>query len=476
MSKTTRHGPAFLTLAAGVLLVGCSASPGGATVAPSTVATATAPGSVEPSVAASPSEDLTGQEITVALPDWANVPPEILADFTAKTGIKATINVSGFGAIHDKVAVAAAANTPFADVTEFDWTWTGQFASAGWYVPLDGGVIDPAILADIPNESSFSYDGHPYAVCYSNDFRIGAYNKDLFTKAGISAPPTTFDEVLTDLRALKSKGVSKTPLTIALSASEGTSSAWFLLTTALGGSLFDANNAPAFGAPASPGYKAFDFMVSAYREGLIAPGAISPDADADGAFTSGAAALSLTAGPDELVVANDPKTSQIVDKAAFMLLPGATGPGGTIGSPRGNRDHGRIRAQGGGRGVHLVVAAARDAEEAPGQPWAPAVPRDSGPGSDHEQDADRRGHPGDPAPGPEAALPERRTHLVQRVLDGRLEPDQRGRPGRRVGGRRDQDPGRSDDRPYRRLSPRPKSALSRTPTADDSHQLGGLIR
>lgn len=270
----------------------------------------------------------------MSLPDWANVPPEVLADFTAKTGVKATINVAGFGAIHDKVAVAGAANTPYADVTEFDWTWTGQFAAAGWYEPLDG-IIDPTILADIPNETSFSAAGRPYAVCYSNDFRIGAYNTDQFSKAGIAAAPTTFDELLTDLRTLKSKGVSKSPLTMPLSASEGTSSAWYLLTTAMGGTLFDDAGQPAFSDPTSPAYKAFDFMVSAYKEGLIGPGAISPDTDADGAFTSGAAAVTLTAGPDELVVSNDPTTSKIVGKAALMLEPGASGPGGTIGSPEG---------------------------------------------------------------------------------------------------------------------------------------------
>ncbi len=329
--------PRAIAVSAALLVSGCSGtsvatSPPSQAVA--TPAGPTAVASTMPSVAPSPSENISGQEITVSLPDWANVPPDVLADFTAKTGVKATINVAGFGAIHDKVAVAGAANTAYADVTEFDWTWTGQFASAGWYEPLDG-VIDPTILADIPNESSFSSGGRPYAVCYSNDYRIGAYNTDQFAKAGIAAAPTTFDELVTDLRALKSKGISKAPLTIPLSASEGTSSAWFLVTTAMGGTLFDNAGKPAFSDPASAAYKAFDFMVSAYKEGLIGPGAISPDTDADGAFTSGAAAVALTAGPDELVVANDPKSSKIVGKAALMLEPGMTGPGGTIGSPEG---------------------------------------------------------------------------------------------------------------------------------------------
>lgn len=330
--------PTAVSVMATILLAGCAGAGAPSASSVPTAIVSPSPSEAAPSVASSvvpsPTEDIKGQEITVTLPDWANVPPEILADFTTKSGVKVTINVAGFGAIHDKVAVAGAANTALADVTEFDWTWTGQFASAGWYAPLDG-LVDPAILADIPNETSFSVGGHPFAVCYSNDFRIGAYNTEAFSKAGIAAAPSTFDQLLADLRQLKSKGVSKSPLTITLSASEGTSSAWYLLTTAMGGSLLNDAGQPAFGDPGSAGYKAFDFMVSAYKEGLVAPGAISPDTDADGAFTSGAAAVTLTGGPDELVVANDPKSSHIVGKAAFMLEPGSTGPGGTIGSPEG---------------------------------------------------------------------------------------------------------------------------------------------
>ncbi len=333
-----RHGRRLSALAVTCLLAGCagtsvpSATPVGTAAAPASPAgiASSAPASEAPS----PTEDITGQEITVMLPDWANIPPEILADFTAKTGVKVNVNVTGFGAIHDKVAVAGAANTALADVTEMDWTWTGQFGSAGWYEPLDG-LIDPAILADIPNQSSFSANGRPYAVCYSNDFRIGAYNTEQFKKAGITTAPTTFDELLTDLRLLKSSGVSKSPLTITLSASEGASSAWYLLTTAMGGTLFDDSGQPTFTDPASPAYKAFDFMINAYKEGLVAPGAISPDADTDAAFTSGAAAVTLTGGPDELVVANDKTASKIVGQAAYMLEPGVSGPGGTIGSPEG---------------------------------------------------------------------------------------------------------------------------------------------
>ena len=333
----------FAVVAATFLFAACAsgvpASPSSSTAAQSASAPSASVGgsssaSAPASVAPLPSEDIKGQSITVMVPDWANVPADILADFTAKTGVKVTMNVTGFDSIRDKVAVAGAAKTPLADVVEMDWTWTGQFAGAGWYEPLDNR-IDPAILSDMPNTTSFSTNGRPYAACYSNDFRIAAYNTDYFKKGGVTTPPATFDQLLTALRAIKSSGATKYPLAIPLSATEGTSSAWFLLTTAMGGKLIDDTGQPAFTDPASPGYKAFDFLVSAYKEGLISPGAVAPDADAANTFNAGAAAVTLTSGPDELVTGNDPKTSKIVGKVAYMLEPGLTGPGGTIGSPEG---------------------------------------------------------------------------------------------------------------------------------------------
>jgi len=61
--------------------------------------------------------------------------------------------------------------------------------------------------------SIYSYKGAQYGVPWDMGM-IGAwYNKELFTKAGISAPPTTWDEFLADVTKLKAIGVA--PLAIA---------------------------------------------------------------------------------------------------------------------------------------------------------------------------------------------------------------------------------------------------------------------
>jgi len=95
------------------------------------------------------------------------------------------------------------------------------------------------LTSDLVNVAPFTANGHLYAVPYSNDYRIGVYNTDMFNKAGITTPPATFDELKADLKLLKDKGVSKYPLAEYMAAAENTSTDWFLLTMAMGGQLFD---------------------------------------------------------------------------------------------------------------------------------------------------------------------------------------------------------------------------------------------
>ncbi len=286
-----------------------------------------------PSAGGAPS--ISGQTITVLLPPWANVPKDVLQTFTDQTGVTVDLQVTGWDAIRNKVAVAGAANTPLADVTEFDWSWTGQFGRAGWYLPLQDR-LDPALLSGLQNNGAFTVEGNQYAVCYSNDFRISAYNTKMFADAGISDPPTTFDELTSDLQQIKDQGVAENPLTMPLSATEGTATVWYLLTLAYGGQLFDETFQPAFTTPDSGGYQALQFMVDAVDKGFVTPGAVSlNDSQSDNRFTSGSAAVTLSGGPDEIVVANQPNQSKIVGDGAFMLLPGVTGPGATFGLPEG---------------------------------------------------------------------------------------------------------------------------------------------
>ena len=135
-------------------------------------------GSSSSSGSSASSESIRGQTITVLVPYV--MPQKLLNQLTAETGVKVNYVVTGWDATHNKLLVANEANTYIADVAEFDWSFTGQFAGAGWVEPLDN-VLSAKTLADLKNtDAAFVSGGKTSAACYSNDFRMSMYNKQSF--------------------------------------------------------------------------------------------------------------------------------------------------------------------------------------------------------------------------------------------------------------------------------------------------------
>jgi len=125
---------------------------------------------------------LAGQSITVLLPSPQG--PNIAADFEKETGIHVDLQTLSWDDIRPKLVTALLAGTAPADVTEFDWSWTGQFNAADWYLPLNN-VIDADTVADIAVAKIFTVDGKLLGIPYTNDFRVMLVNKKHFADAGM---------------------------------------------------------------------------------------------------------------------------------------------------------------------------------------------------------------------------------------------------------------------------------------------------
>ena len=59
----------------------------------------------------------------------------------------------------------------------------------------------------------YQVDGKQYGIPFDLGMVGFWYNKDQFAKAGIAAPPATWDEFLTDVQKLKDAGI--TPIALA---------------------------------------------------------------------------------------------------------------------------------------------------------------------------------------------------------------------------------------------------------------------
>lgn len=285
-----------------------------------------------PSAHAESAKPYAGQTISVLLPPWGTLPKAMTDNFTAQTGIKINMETLGWDEIHAKILTAMIANTAPADVTEVDWSWVGQFGAAGWYVPLQN-KISPAVIKDIAPAKIFMTGGNLIAMPYNNDFRVLIVNKKMFEQAGITTMPKTMDELWNDAVALKKSGVTY-PIALPLSATEGTSTAWYLLTKAFGGELFDANMNPAFTTPNSAGYRALDWIVRAVKAGLIDPASTGlTDVQVQSFLAGGKAAIDLAGWAGNLTVYNDPTKSKVAGDIVAALMPNVTGHSRSFGLP-----------------------------------------------------------------------------------------------------------------------------------------------
>ncbi|WP_131114125.1 ABC transporter substrate-binding protein [Lichenihabitans psoromatis] len=274
-----------------------------------------------------------GQSITVLLPPWGTLPKDMTDRFTAQTGIALDMQTLGWDDIRTKIVTSTLAGTAPADVTEVDWSWVGQFGAAGWYEPLDG-MVDASLRKDLPTDKIFTYDGKLIAVPYNNDYRVLIVNQEQMKKAGIDKPPATMDELLTDAKAVKAKAGVTYPIGLPMSATEGSATAWYLLTKAFNGELFDKDGKALFTTPDSAGYKALAFEAEALKAGLIDPASTGlKDVDIQELFKSGQITFDLAGWAGNLALYNDKDKSKVAGQAIAALMPNVTGKSRTFGLP-----------------------------------------------------------------------------------------------------------------------------------------------
>jgi multiple sugar transport system substrate-binding protein len=219
-------------------------------------------------------------------------------------------------------------------VTEFDWSWTGQFSAAGWYMPLDD-VIDADTVKDIGVAKIFTVDGKLLGIPYTNDFRVMLVNKKHFADAGITEMPKTLDGLVAAAKKIKEKGIVEYPIGLPVSATEGASTSWYLLTKAFGGELFDKDFNPLFTSPDSAGYKALAFELMLLKEGLVDPAStgLKDSQINESMFGQGITSIMISGEPGRLGQMNDPKQSKVAGQVEAILVPTASGETRSFGLP-----------------------------------------------------------------------------------------------------------------------------------------------
>jgi arabinogalactan oligomer / maltooligosaccharide transport system substrate-binding protein len=111
-----------------------------------------------------------------------------------------------FDQAQNKFKTAAEAGKGAPDILRAEVAWVPEFASLGYLYALDGtaALEDSDDYFETPLSSNV-FDGKTYGVPQVTDSLALLYNKQLFEKAGIDSPPTTWDEVDAAAKQLKAK-------------------------------------------------------------------------------------------------------------------------------------------------------------------------------------------------------------------------------------------------------------------------------
>jgi multiple sugar transport system substrate-binding protein len=277
------------------------------------------------------------KSITVAVA-YPSPPKALLAQFTKQTGITVNWVNIGWDDLQTKIAAAMSANTYFADAADVDWSKVGEYEKTGWFLPLNKYFSPSALRPDMPQLDTFIVDNKLIGMPFDSSFLVTTVNTKDFQKAGVTSVPTTLSGFSAALKRVGAANGMSSPLDIQLATAEGLSTCWYQMTAAFGGSVLSAKDDPEFTSPGSPGYQAMNWMVNAYKNGLV-PKANINVTDYNGFTTEMAknrtAAVMCDYSGSVGSIYNVPSSSSVVNQTSYEPTPGASGVGLNVANPDG---------------------------------------------------------------------------------------------------------------------------------------------
>jgi multiple sugar transport system substrate-binding protein len=197
---------------------------------------------------------ISGQSITYWASDQGSsiaddvqvLTPELNA-FTKATGVKVNLQVIGWNDLLNRI-LAATASGQGPDVVNIGNTWSASLQATGAFLPITASVMSqigdtsrflPGALA-----ATGAAGKPPVGVpIYSTAYGL-YYNKAEFAAAGISGPPTTWADLITDGQKLTHG--SQWGLTLEAGQIPENAHAAFVFSEQQGGSWFDSSGNPTF--------------------------------------------------------------------------------------------------------------------------------------------------------------------------------------------------------------------------------------
>lgn len=246
------------------------------------------------------------------------------ADFeAANPGVKINLEFVPYEGLHDKTTLAQGAGSGY-DVVLFDVIWPAEFAENNVLIDVTDKVTPEMKEGVLPGAwTTVEYQNKRYGLPWILDTKYLFYNTEILQKAGISAPPRTWAELLDQAAIIKEKKLAEFPIVWSWAQAEAAICDYTTLVAAYGGQFLDADGKPAF--QSGGGVDALAYMTDSLDKGLSNPNSKEYfEEDVRRVFSSGEAAFALN-WTYMYNMANDPKESKIVGKVGVVPAPGVDG-------------------------------------------------------------------------------------------------------------------------------------------------------
>ncbi len=263
--------------------------------------------------------------IHVLTMDQAGLKPaeidQIARDFEAlNSDIKVVMEYVSYDALHDKIVTGMAATPPGYDAAMIDVIWPDEFIKAGYLLDVTSRITNDMKTNMFPASwNGVTRNGKIYGLPWLMDVKYFIYNKDILDKAGITTPPTTWEELVTQAKTIKDKGLLEFPIIWSWNQKEGVVCDFTVLLYGNGGAFLDASGKPVFNN--EKGVQILTWMKQTVDEGLSNPSSISSDENAvRDNFIAGNAAFAVN-WLFEYSDSNNPDLSKIAGQAVFAPMP-----------------------------------------------------------------------------------------------------------------------------------------------------------
>lgn len=263
-----------------------------------------------------------------------------ISAFEAKFGIKVGYSNAPWAQYRDTLVTKFVGGAPL-DVLWVSDSWLPEWAEAGWLAPIDGYPQLTKYNSEVDDFStkSMTYKGKQYGLTYYTDYMGFFYDEEKLKKAGISAPPRTWDEVLQQSLRIKKAGLTEYPLMLSMARESWLIEFLSAMVFSHGGRFVNDAGAAVMQDAKLGAHAALSWIVDAVNKHKIVSPACVEIGELNGlkAFSSGNHAFAML-GRYRVRTLNDPKQSQIAGRVRQALMP--AGPNGSHATVGWNRFYG----------------------------------------------------------------------------------------------------------------------------------------